>query len=203
MKSNVALKRGDPLSTLLFNAVLEDIFREIRPRWTSKRYGLEMSVGSTRHLSNLCFADDVVLFAKSLHQIKEMLTDPKKAALARGLKVHSGKTKVLTNEIEVRSRRIPRHIDIDGEQYEVLAADGSTKYLGRKVSFEDPHATEFDNRIAAAWGAFSKHKAELTDRRYRLKDRLRLFDAVVTPTVLYGCETWALKKDQERRLQAT
>ena len=196
-------KQGDPLSTLLFNAVLEDIFREIRPRWTSKRYGLEMSVGSTRHLSNLCFADDVVLFAKSLHEIKEMLTDLKKAALARGLKVHSGKTKVLTNEIEVRSRNIPRHIDIDGEQYEVLAADGYTKYLGRKVSFVDSHATEFDNRIAAAWGAFSKHKAELTDRQYRLKDRRWLFDAVVTPTVLYGCETWALKVDQERRLKAT
>ena len=54
---------------------------------------------------------------------------------------------------------MPRHIDIDGEQYEVLAADGSTKYLGRKVSIVDSHATEFDNRIAAVWGAFSKHKA--------------------------------------------
>ena len=79
-----------------------------------------------------------------------MLTDLKNAALARGLKVHSGKTKVLTNEIEVRSRRIPKHIDIDGEQYEVLAADGSMKYSGRKVGFVGSHATEFDNRMTAA-----------------------------------------------------
>ena len=60
-----------------------------------------MSVGSTSHLSILCFADDVVLIAKGPNPIKKMLTDLKKAALARGLKVHSGNTKVLTNEIEV------------------------------------------------------------------------------------------------------
>ena len=52
-------------------------------------------------------------------------------------------------------------------------------------------------------GSFSKNKKELTDRRYQLKDRLRLFDAVVTPSLLYGCETWALKVDQERRLKVT
>ncbi len=35
----------------------------------------------------------------------------------------------------------------------------------------------------------------------RERDRLRLFDAVVTPTLLYGCEAWTLRIDQPRRLQ--
>ena len=77
----------------------------------------------------------------------------------------------------------------------------STKYLGRKVCHEDPHQREFDNRIAKAWGAFSRHKKELTDKRHRLRDRLKLFDAIITPTVLYGCESWALRVDQQKRLR--
>ena len=54
-------KQGDPLSTLLFNAVVEDAFRDVRPKWLKKKFGLEMSLGIECHLSHLCFADDVVL----------------------------------------------------------------------------------------------------------------------------------------------
>ena len=50
---------------------------------------------------------------------------------------------------------------------------------------------------------FSRHKQQLTDRRHRLKDRLRLFDVVVTSSLIYGCETWSLRVDQERRLKVT
>ena len=76
-------------------------------------------------------------------------------------------------------------------------AEASTKYLGRKVSYTDPHGTEFNKRIAAGWATFSKHKAELTNKRYSLKVRLKLFDATVTSSLLCGCETWALKAEQE------
>jgi hypothetical protein len=84
---------------------------------------------------------------------------------------------------------------------EVLPYSGSLKWLGRKVTFDDPSECELNNRIASAWGAFSKHKAELTNKRYRLQDRLRLFAAVITPSVLYGCETWTLRQDQQQRLR--
>ena len=129
-------KQGDPLSTLLFNAVLEDAFRDVRPRWARRKYGLEMSIGTPTYLSSLCFADDVVLVACSSRHLQEMITDLKKATLARGLKIHSGKTKVLTNESELRRNRISDCIDIDGDKYEVLALDASTKYLGRKVCYD-------------------------------------------------------------------
>ena len=75
----------------------------------------------------------------------------------------------------------------------VLEYEESVKYLGRKVCLHDPHEVELSNRISAAWAAFSKHKAELTDRRYRIKDRLRLFSATVTTCVLYGCECWVMR----------
>ena len=160
-----------------------------------------MSLGIESHMSHLCFADDVVLVATNARQLQEMIADLKGAAGARGLKIHSGKTKVSTNAGRVSSQKIPSNITVDGEKYEVLSPEESTKYLGRKVGYEDPQGVEFDNRVAKAWGAFSKHKQELTDRRHYLKNRLKLFDAVVTPTLLYGCETWTLRADQQRRLR--
>ena len=62
------------------------------------------------------------------------------------------------------------------------------------------HEVELENRIRAGWAAFHKNKAELCSKFYCLVDRLRLFDAVVTPVVLYACSTWALKKSREKKL---
>ena len=65
------------------------------------------------------------------------------------------------------------------------------------------HEVELGNRLAAGWAAFHKHKAELCSKFYCLADQLELFDAVVTPFVLYACSTWALKKTMENNLRAT
>ena len=77
----------------------------------------------------------------------------------------------------------------------------SEKYLGRKLSFNDTHETELANRIAAGWAAFHKNKSELCSKSYKLEDRVKLFNAVVTPVVLYGAGAWALKQSMEKRLR--
>ena len=46
-------------------------------------------------------------------------------------------------------------------------------------------------------------RQELVSKTYSLNDRLRLFDATVSPTLLYGCEAWTLIKEHEDRLQST
>ena len=55
-------KQGDRLSTLLFNAVLEHVFAKSKKEWVKQGCGLEMSIGTKRHLSNLRFANDALLF---------------------------------------------------------------------------------------------------------------------------------------------
>ena len=90
-------KQGDPLSTLLFNAVLEDVFNDLREKWIQKKFGLEMSLSTESYLTSLCFADDVVLVGSNARHLQEMISDLRAAAAARGLKIHSGKTKILTN----------------------------------------------------------------------------------------------------------
>jgi hypothetical protein len=86
---------------------------------------------------------------------------------------------------------------------EILPRTSEVKYLGRQITFENAQRAELKNRLRGAWAKFMEHKDELTKRKYALSDRLRLFDAVVTPAVLYGAETWTLTKEMERALRTT
>ena len=86
---------------------------------------------------------------------------------------------------------------------EILARTGEIKYLGRQITFTDAQRAELNNRLRGAWAKFMEHKDELTRKVYALSDRLRLFDAVITPAVLYGSETWTLTKEMERALRTT
>ena len=86
---------------------------------------------------------------------------------------------------------------------EILPRTEATKYLGRKVSFDQYNQTEIDNRIAAAWKKFWSLKSELTSKRYSLHDRLRLFEGTVTPTFLYGSATWTITRQIASKIQRT
>ena len=46
-------------------------------------------------------------------------------------------------------------------------------------------------------------KKELCGRHYSLDDRMRLFNAVVTPTILYGSASWTMTQSREERLRTT
>ena len=73
--------------------------------------------------------------------------------------------------------------------------------LGWKVCIEDQAGVELQNRIAAGWAAFSKYRPELCGKKYSMKARARLFEAVVTPTVMYGAASWTLTVDLEKQLR--
>ena len=86
---------------------------------------------------------------------------------------------------------------------EILPLTGAVKYLGWKFSFDHFQGIELQNRIRVAWAKFMAQKQELTGKDYALKVRLRLFEAVVSPCLLYGCEAWTLTKTDEYLLQRT
>ena len=94
-------------------------------------------------------------------------------------------------------------MDIEGLRIEILPFSAYTKYLGRKLTFDDQSTTELQSRLGAAWGKFNSLRHELTSKTYPLKDRLRLFDGTVTATALYGCASWTLTRDLETKLRCT
>ena len=61
--------------------------------------------------------------------------------------------------------------------------------------------TEIKIRIALAKEAFSKRK-ELLTKRFSRRVKKKLIKTLVWTTLLYGCETWTLRKDEIRRLEA-
>ena len=126
------------------------------------------------------------------------------AAQEVGLALHPDKTKILHSlHCETNKSWIPATASIKGMEIEILPVKGHTKYLGRKLSFSDPHRVEVENRIACAWKKFHSLRQELLGNMYSLKDRMRLFDGVITSTLLYGCEAWTLTVELQNRIRRT
>ena len=98
---NRGTKQGDPVSAILFNAVVEMFVKKAKQKWVKKKYGFRVDSHSEEdYLTNLRYAEDVLLVARSLPQSRNMLGDVETEASKVGLKLHPGKTKVLGNAWE-------------------------------------------------------------------------------------------------------
>ena len=88
-ESKKGTKQVDPLSTLLFNTVLQYSLKDDIQRW-QKRKGMGFYLGVDDHdfLKNLRFADDVLLFATSREQRRKMLCKFKQSTEKVGLRIH-------------------------------------------------------------------------------------------------------------------
>ena len=192
-------KQRDPLSSLLFNTVLQYSLEDDLKRWHEKRKGIRLSDKSEDCLTNLRFADDVLLFSTSLEKLREMLYEFKASTEAVGLGIHPDKTKILTNQDRTKTKEIT----VDNIKIEVLAKGDSARYLGQKITFEEQEAEEIKNRLKAAWAASHKYRQELTSKDYRLCHRLRLFNMVITPTMTYASGTWTLTQKHEKMIKTT
>ena len=128
-----------------------------------------------------------------------MLEDMAAACLDVGLVLHDGKTKVLCNSI-ARESGCPQEIPLLGGRVGVLPLEDATVYLGRSLSFHEYHDTELSHRLKRAWAKFHSLHDELCSSCYSLKSRLRLFESVVTPTVLYSAGTWTMLLSREQAL---
>ena len=128
-----------------------------------------------------------------------MLCEFKQSTEKVRLRIHPGKTKILSNQ----SSNIREEIEIGDIKVEILTREESTKYLCQMITFQQQETAEIRNRIRAAWATFHKKRQELTSRTYMLRHRLRLFDAVVSPTTNHASGTWTLTKEHERMIQST
>ena len=134
------------MSSLLFNTVLQFSLEGDLKRWQEKQKGIRLSDKKDDCLTNLRFADDVLLFSTSLEKLREMLCEFKASTRAVGLGIHPDKTKILSNQDKVKAKEIT----VNDIKIEVLAKGDSTRYLGQKVTFEEQETEEIKNRPKAA-----------------------------------------------------
>ena len=145
-----------------------------------------------RNTNNLKCADDSTLMAESEEHLKSFLMKVKEESAKVGLKLNIQKTKIMASG-PITSW------EIDGEIVETVAefilgcskitADGDCSHeikrcllLGRKVM------TTLDNILKCS---------DIT-----LPTKVCLVKAMVFPLVMYGCESWTIKKAEHRRIDA-
>ena len=194
--------QGDPISALLFIVIIDSILRSLKSRWgrlnshrVGQYYGLVID-DPQMPLTSLAFADDIALFACSAADIGKMIADLNAEAKKYGLLLHGGKTIIMTNA----ARRPLHSINCGGLQVQAAGFHDAHTYLGRKLSMADLHDDELSHRLAQGWKAFYKYKDLFCNRGIPILDRCKLFNAVVTPSFLYGCCAWTLSLKQARRL---
>ena len=151
-------------------------------------------------LTNVRFADDIMLYAKSCSELMQMLESLILELGAIGLQLNSRKTKILTTA----SLANPTFLEVAGSFVEVLWGDRSHSYLGKLLcgDLSKRSSVELRHRIQAAWAKFRSHKQVLCNPHISLKLRLQYFEATITPSVLYGLTTLPLTQSQLDKLDA-
>ena len=133
------------------------------------------------HLSHLIFADDIVLIAKSPEELESMLIDIHIAS--KPVRLSMNLSKVMLNKSSTTST-----VSVDGNTIEKV---DRYVYIGKTVTQAGDLLPEIKRRIALGWAAFSKvaniMKSSMNVTR-------KVHNEYVLPVMVYGSETWALKK---------
>ena len=174
------VRQGDVLSPLLFNAVLEHAMR----KWKLKLTNEGLRLGQDTRLTNLRYADDLMIFATSREELVFMVETLAEELSLIGLQLNGTKTKVLTTSTSQEAS----HVEICGTMVAILQGEMTHKYLGRKFPGNLNSRTEVElmYRIQCAWGKFHQHKLILLNKHVSLRLRLKLFHATVSPTAMFG-----------------
>ena len=114
-------------------------------------------------LTNLRFADDVLLIAQNRADVRKMMEHLRAEAAKYGLKLNMDKTKVLTSTHATKKRD---SVHIAGQPVEIIGPESSERYLGRKLCLGEYHQSELDSRLQGAWATFAKYKVVFRSRPY-------------------------------------
>ena len=164
------VRQGCILSSCLFNLYAEYITRN--PGLEETQAGIKIA---GRNLNNLRYADDTTAMAESEEELKSLLMKVKEESEKVSVKLNIQKTKIMASG-PITSW------EIDGE----IVADFI--FLGSKITADGGHSHEIKRRLPLGRKVMTNLDSILKSRDITLPTKYGF------PVVMYGCESWTIKK---------
>ena len=155
------------------------------PRLEEAQAGIKIA---RRNINNLRYADDTTFMAESEEELKSLLMKVKEESEKVDLKLNIQKTKIMAS-CPITSWQI------DGEARNFILG-------GSKITADGDCSHEIKRRLFLGSKAMTKLDSLLKSRDITLSTKVRLVRVTVFPVVMYGCESWTIKKAEHRRIDA-
>ena len=145
-----------------------------------------------KNISNLRYAADTTLMAESEEELKSLLMKVKEESEKVGLKLNIQKMKIMASG-PITSW------EIDGETVETVT---DFIFLGSKITADGDCSHEIKRCLLLGRKAMTNLDSILKSRDITLPTKFRLVKAIVFLVVMYGYESWTIKKAEHRRIDA-
>ena len=188
--SEIGLRQGDGISTMLFNIALEGIIRRSKIETAGSIF--------TKSVQVLAFADDIDIIGRNIRAVGDAYSKLEKEANRIGLQVNVSKTKFLMVCPSQRTRDLAgTHLKIEQKEFEVVT---EFPYLGAVVDDKFCTSKEIKRRLITAERAFYGLKHLLRSKSMSRKTKFALYKTLIRPVAIYGSESWNTNEEDERQL---
>ena len=137
-----------------------------------------------RNINNLRYADDTTIMEESEKELKSLLMKVKEEGQKVGLKLNIQKTKIMASS-PITSWQI------DGKTVETMA---DFIFGGLQNPADGDCSHEIKRRLLLGRKVMTSLDRILKSRDITLPTKVHLVKAIVFPVVMYGCESWTVKK---------
>ena len=175
------------MSSCLFNLFSKYIWQNTR--LNEAQAGIKIA---RRNISNLRYADDTTLMAESEEELKSLLMKVKEESERVGLKLNIQKPKIMASG-PITSWQI------DGETMETVV---DFIFWGSKITADGVFSHEIKRCMLLERKAMTNLDSILKSKDITLPTKVCLVKAMVFPVVMYGCESWTIKKAEHGRTDA-
>ena len=145
-----------------------------------------------RNINNLRYADDITLMAESEEELKSLLMKMKEESEKVGLKLNIQKTKIMASG-PITSWQI------DGETVETVS---DFIFLDSKITADGDCSHEIKRCLLLGRKVMTNVDSILKSRDITLPMKVHLVKAMIFPVVMYGCDSWTIKKAERQRIDA-
>ena len=146
-----------------------------------------------KNISHLKYANDTTLMAESEEELKSLLMKVKEESEKVGLKLNIQKTKIMASG-SITSW------EIDGETVETVS---DFIFGGSKITADGDCSHEIKRRLLLGRKVMTNLDSIFKSRDITLPTKIRPVKAMVFPAVMYGCESWTVKKAEHRTIDAS